>query len=56
MITKKNKNYKKIMNSTKIEIFLEIFNYIYETFAENPLKSLSDLRKRNILLSLIKEM
>ena len=44
------------MDSTKIEIYLEMCNYIYETFANNKLKSLSDLRNNNTLLSLIQEM
>jgi hypothetical protein len=44
------------MNKDKEEIFFELCNAIYEIFSINQIHSIKDLRKPNILLSLLKEM
>ena len=44
------------MNKDKEEIFFELCNAIYEIFSINQIHSIHDLRKPNILLSLLKEM
>jgi len=44
------------MNKDKKEIFFELCNAIYEIFSINQIHSIQDLRKPNILLSLLKEM
>ena len=44
------------MNKDKEKIFFELCNAIYEIFSINQIHSIQDLRKPNILLSLLKEM
>ena len=44
------------MNKDKEGIFFELCNTIYEIFSINQIHSIQDLRKPNILLSLLKEM
>ena len=44
------------MNKDKEEIFFELCNAIYELFSINQIHLIQDLRKPNILLSLLKEM
>ena len=44
------------MNKEKEEIFFDLCNAIYLTFSNNKIHSIQDLRKANILLSLLKEM
>ena len=44
------------MNKEKEEIFFDLCNAIYDIFSNNKIHTIQDLRKANILLSLLKEM